>query len=169
MRQQATEEREGSRDQRRPAGCDCRACRAQLGIDADTSPRLEALFVLAIALGLRPGELRALAWDHVDLDRGVIHVWRSTRRDGDAKTPKSRRSLVLPKRAIEAFTVHGKRQDVERLAAGEAWHDTNLVFCHGDGRQYSSDALNWRFSKTTKRAESATGTHTKAATPPCRS
>ena len=130
----------------------CRACRAQLGIDADASPRLEALFVLSITLGLRPGELRALTWDHVDLDQGVIHVWRSTRRDGDTKTPKSRRSLVLPRRAIDALQAHRKRQDAERLAAGEAWHDTNLVFCHEDGRQYSSDALNWRFSKMTRRA-----------------
>ena len=34
----------------------CRACRAQLGIDdsTDASPRLEALFVLSITLGLRP-------------------------------------------------------------------------------------------------------------------
>ena len=130
----------------------CRACRAHLGVDADASPRLEALFVLAITLGLRPGELRALTWDHVDLDHGVIHVWRSTRRDGDTKTPKSRRSLVLPKRAIDVLTTHGKRQAVERLAASEAWQDTNLVFCHEDGRQYSRDALNWRFSRMTRRA-----------------
>jgi integrase len=132
----------------------CRACRAQLGIDdsADAGPRLEALFVLSITLGLRPGELRALTWDHVDLDHGVIHVWHSTRRDGDTKTPKSRRSLVLPRRAIDALQTHRKRQDAERLAAGEAWQDTDLVFCHEDGRQYSSDALNWRFSKMTRRA-----------------
>jgi integrase len=130
----------------------CRTCRAQLGVDSDASPRLEALFVLVITLGLRPGELRALTWDHVDLDHEVIHIWRSTRRDGDTKTPKSRRSLVLPKRAIDALTAHGKRQADERLAAGEAWQDTNLVFCHEDGRQYSSDALNWRFSRMTRRA-----------------
>jgi integrase len=130
----------------------CRACRAQLGVDSDASPRLEALFVLAITLGLRPGELRALTWDHVDLDHGVIHVWRSTRRNGDTKTPKSRRSLVMPKRAIDVLTAHGKRQAVERLAAGEAWQDANLVFCHEDGRQYSRDALNWRFSRMTRRA-----------------
>jgi integrase len=130
----------------------CRACRAQLGIDGDAGLRLEALFVLSITLGLRPGELRALTWDHVDLDQGVIHVWRSTRRDGDTKTPKSRRSLVLPRRAIDALRTHRKHQDAERLAAGEAWQDTKLVFCHEDGRQYSSDALNWRFSKMTRRA-----------------
>ena len=59
---------------------------------------------------------------------------------------------MLPRRAIDALQVHRKRQDAERLEAGEAWHDTNLVFCYEDGRQYSSDALNWRFSKITRRA-----------------
>ncbi len=66
----------------------CRFCRAELGLDADTEERrrLEALFVLLITLGLRPGELRKLAWDHVDLDNAVIHVWRSASRTGDVKT-----------------------------------------------------------------------------------
>ncbi|HEV2374828.1 MAG TPA: hypothetical protein VGS19_22030 [Streptosporangiaceae bacterium] len=47
------------------------------------------MFVLSITLGMRPGELRALRWDHVELDKAVIHVWRSARRGGDVKTPKS--------------------------------------------------------------------------------
>jgi hypothetical protein len=47
---------------------------------------------------------------------------------------------------------HRKRQAAERLAAGSAWQDNNLVFCHEDGRMYSKDALNWRFSKMTRRA-----------------
>ena len=52
----------------------CRACRSQLGMDQSDNEqgRLAALFVLAITLGLRPGELRALRWDHVNLDKGVI-------------------------------------------------------------------------------------------------
>jgi integrase len=128
----------------------CRFCRAEIGADADD--RLEALFVLSITLGLRPGELRKLAWDHVDLDNRVIHVWRSASRTGDVKTPKSKRSLVLPKRAVATLQAHRKRQAAERLAAGAAWHDDNLVFCHEDGRMYTSDALNWRFGKMTKRA-----------------
>ena len=135
---------------RPPAGF----CRAELGLDADadTNRRLEALFVLSITLGLRPGELRKLSWDHVDLDNAVIHVWRSASRTGDVKTPKSKRSLVLPKRAVAALQAHRKRQAAERLAAGAAWQDNNLVFCHEDGRMYTSDALNWRFSKMTRRA-----------------
>jgi integrase len=132
----------------------CRLCRAQLGVDqdTDTSQRLEALFVLSITLGLRPGELRKLTWDHVDLVNGIIHVWRSASRSGDTKTPQSKRSLVLPKRAVDALTQHKKRQAAERLKAGAAWHDTNLVFCHEDGHPYTKDALNWRFSKMTRRA-----------------
>src|SRR6185437_5056091 len=53
----------------------CRSCRTQLGLDAtsDEQQRLSALFVVAITLGLRPGELRKLAWDHVDLNGGVVH------------------------------------------------------------------------------------------------
>ncbi len=132
----------------------CVACRSQLGLNdtGDVYLRLEALFVLSITLGLRPGELRALTWDHVDLTNGVIHIWRSTRRDGDTKTPQSKRSLVLPKRAVAALKAHRRHQAAERLAAGALWQEHNLVFCHEDGRPYSKDQLNWRFGKVTRRA-----------------
>jgi integrase len=132
----------------------CRSCRAQLGIDEtdNANLRLEALFVLSITLGLRPGELRKLTWDHVDLSRGVVHIWRSASKTGDTKTPKSKRSLILPKRAIVALKAHKARQDAERRAAGDAWHASNLVFCHENGTMYTSDALNWRFSKMTRKA-----------------
>ncbi len=132
----------------------CRSCRAQLGLDgeADESRRLEALFVLSLMLGLRPGELRKLTWDHVDLDKGIVHVWRSASRTGDVKTPQSKRSLVLPKRALEALKQDKKRQAAERLKVGALYHDTGLVFCYEDGRMFSRWALNWRSSKVTQRA-----------------
>ncbi len=132
----------------------CRSCRTQLGLDSngDANQRLAALFVVAITLGLRPGELRKLTWDLVDLDGGVIHVWRSASRSGDTKTPQSKRSLVLPRRAITALKAHKKMQDREREAAGRSWQGTNLVFCHEDGSMYTSEALNWRFGKMTKKA-----------------
>jgi len=136
------------------AATTCRSCRAQLGLDGDGSDlaRLEALFVLSLTLGMRPGELRGLRWDHINRDKGIIHVWRSARRGGDVKTPKSRRSLMLPSRAIAALGVHRRRQAAERRAAGEDWQDNNLVFCHPDGRPYTRDDLNWRFAKVTRRA-----------------
>jgi hypothetical protein len=145
----------------------CRACCAELATDdrVKEGRRLEALFVLSIALGLRPGELRKLSWNHVDLDTGVIHVWRSASRTGEVKTQKSKRSLVLPRRAMAALVVHRKLQAAERLAAGSAWQDENLVFCHEDGRMYSKDALNWRFGKMTRGPASAAGTPTRDGIP----
>ena len=132
----------------------CRSCRSQLGLDEgdEANGRLQALFIVSITLGLRPGELRTLTWDHVDLDRGVVHVWRSASRSGDTKTPKSKRSLELPNRAIAALTVHKVRQAKERHAADGVWQDNDLVFCHENGAPYTSDQLNWRFGKMTRRA-----------------
>jgi len=130
-----------------------RSCRAELGTDdrASEADRLGALFVLSITLGLRPGELRRLDWDHVDFDEGVIHVWRSASRAGEVKTQKPRRSLVLPQRAMAALMAHRKLQAAERLAAGPAWPDNNWCSATRTG-MYTKDALNWRFSKLTRRA-----------------
>jgi integrase len=79
-------------------------------------------------------------------------VWRSASKTGDTKTPKSKRSLTLPKRAITALEAHKARQDRARCELGEAWHANNLVFCHENDAPYTSDALNWRFSKMTRKA-----------------
>ena len=82
----------------------------------------------------------------------MVHVWRSVSKSGDTKRPKSKRSLELPKRAVAALTVHKVRQAKERRESGEAWHDNDLVFCHENGAPSTSDQLNWRFSKRTRRA-----------------
>jgi integrase len=88
---------------------------------------------------------------------GAPSAWGSAGRrvaskTGATKTPQSKRSLVLPKRAISALTTHRAMQDRERAAADGSWQKTNLVFCHEDGSMYSSDALNWRFGKMTRKA-----------------
>lgn len=71
-----------------------------------------AYIVVALLTGARTEELRALTWDHVflkgrpDLDPPQpphIAVWRSVRRSGDTKTRKSRRTLALPARCVDAL------------------------------------------------------------------
>ncbi|MBV9161978.1 MAG: site-specific integrase [Pseudonocardiales bacterium] len=93
--------------------------------------------VVALLTGARTEELRALTWDHVDLEGDPsasppvppnVKVWRSVRAGGDTKTRKSRRSLALPRRAVEALTAHKEAQDAARAAAGKRWRDHGLVF-----------------------------------------
>ena len=45
-----------------------------------------------------------------------VAVWRSVRAHGDTKTEKSRRTLALPERAVEALREH-RRQQAEQEAS----------------------------------------------------
>ena len=68
---------------------------------------MNAYIVLALLIGARTEELRALTCDRLDLDGDppTIQVWRSVRRDGRMKTAKSRRTLELPDRCVDAFAI----------------------------------------------------------------
>ena len=50
-------------------------------------------------------------------DRYAIYVWRSEREGGDTKTDKSRRTLELPQRCVEALRAHQEQQERDRLRA----------------------------------------------------
>jgi integrase len=102
---------------------------------AAASDRLRALYVLAIATGMRQGELLALRWADVQLDAGVVQVRRTLSRIAgqgwvftEPKTAKGRRSIALPAFAVAALREHRIRQHEERLAAGPAWKANDLVF-----------------------------------------
>jgi len=92
---------------------------------------------LSLLRGLRTEEARALRWVHVDLDGDPaarppvpphIAVWRSVRPHGETKTDRSRRTLALPAAAVHALRTWSGLQAGERLAAGDGWQDTGLVF-----------------------------------------
>ncbi|MFI9587590.1 hypothetical protein ACIHCQ_38600 [Streptomyces sp. NPDC052236] len=72
---------------------------------------IHAYVVLALLVGVRTEEGRALTWEHVhdaepEEARPHVDVWRSVRRHGDTKTIKSRRSLVMPYQAASAIEAH---------------------------------------------------------------
>ena len=98
---------------------------------------MHAYIVLSLLCGLRTEEARALRWAHVDLDGDPaarppvpphVAVWRSVRAHGETKTERSRRTLGLPAAAVQALRAWSGSQAGERLAAGEGWQDTGLVF-----------------------------------------
>jgi integrase len=115
---------------------------ARVLLAAVEGDRLEALYVLALTTGMRLGELLALRWSDIDLHAelhgttSALHV-RATLRFKNAdtyffeppKTPKSRRRIGLGTTSVEALRQHRARQLEERLAAGAAWRDEDLVFC----------------------------------------
>jgi integrase len=79
--------------------------------------RFEALFILALKTGMRRGELLALHWADVDLDKGMLQVRGTLRRThegltfGAPKTAASRRKVVLSPTSMAALRHHRARQD----------------------------------------------------------
>ena len=71
-------------------------------LEAARGDRLEALYVLDVTTGLRQGELLALKWDDMDLERRVLRVRRTLTRVkgkvflGEPKTAKSHRASNSP-------------------------------------------------------------------------
>jgi len=103
-------------------------------LDTAATDRLCALWTLGLILGLRPGELTGLRWDHVDFGTGIISIWTSLKHrkgqlwEGDTKTRQSRRRLQALPITLAALKAHHARQAAEKLKAGQAWTDTGLVF-----------------------------------------
>ncbi len=117
-----------------------------------TAPdRLHPYVVLSLLTGARTEELRAMHWQHVHLDGQPdavppipphLEVWRSVREGGDTKTRKSRRTLAIPARCVEALRKQRAQQLADRLAAGERWQESGLVFTTALGS--AMDAANVR-------------------------
>ncbi len=137
--------------------------------------RWHAYVTLSLLVGIRTEEARALRWDHVvtwvdDVtgwqpvttagfgaansgdDRYAIYVWRSERYGGDTKTEKSRRTLALPRRCVEALRQHRELQDRDQLRAGELWQDHGLVFASRMGTPLTADNVKRAFRIITRKA-----------------
>jgi integrase len=102
--------------------------------------RSEALYILALATGMRRGELLALRWQHIDLDNALLTVQSSLQvRRGRwvvaaPKTKNSRRTIALSRTTVEALKRHRILMAEERLRLGPAWEDDELVFPNTAGR-----------------------------------
>ncbi len=97
--------------------------------------RLESLFTVALAVGLRSGEASGLRWPDIDLERGTLKVENALQRQKGKglvmvppKSDASRRVVELPEVCVRSLKEHHKRQAFEREWAGSAWRDTGHVY-----------------------------------------
>lgn len=98
--------------------------------------RYGPLITLALATGMRQGELLALRWSpDVDLEDGVIHVHHTLTHGADGKarlgapkTSESRRSIRLSRIAIDALRRQQEINARHQMAAAHRWQELDLVF-----------------------------------------
>ena len=122
---------------------------------------MHAYIVLSLLTGIRTEEARALRWSHIDLDGDPaarppvpphVAVWRSVRVHGETKTERSRRTLGLPAAAVQALRAWSGSQAGERLAAGEDWQDTGLVFTNHLGAALDAGNVRKMFKRVCEAA-----------------
>lgn len=101
-------------------------------LTAAREDRFHALYILAVATGLRQGELLGLQWDDIDLAGAILHVRHALHEVAgrlwldEPKTTMARRAVDLPAVAVAALREHRERM----LAEGRL---LEFVFCDTQG------------------------------------
>lgn len=101
-------------------------------LTAAREDRLYPMFHLALATGMRVGEILGLQWD--DLEGDTLHVRRSLNVEAgrptlaEPKTNRGRRSIALDPDTVTILEEHRQRQAQERQLLGEAWEHPSHMF-----------------------------------------
>jgi integrase len=132
---------------------------AQRVLESLRGKPLYPIAVLALATGLRRGELLALRLQDVDLDAGHLRVEQAleeTQRGGlvfkSPKTRHGRRTVTLSPSTVAVLREHRKAQQEQRLALGLGKAPAGaLLFAHWDGAPISPDVLTHQWANAMKK------------------
>jgi integrase len=120
--------------------------------------RLEALYRIALALGLRRGEVLGLLWSNIDRTKKTLRITGALQRvqgkleRSEPKTRAGARTLLLPDVLVELLAEHQRRQAEERLVWGAEWQEHDLVFPTERDTPMKPSNLNRHFKTALKRA-----------------
>jgi len=116
------------------------------------------IIALLARTGLRIGELFALRWSDVDLDKRTLLVKRKLVKEGrfeeisEPKTRSGQRQVPLPDSAVAVLREHRRRQMEDRLRQGPDYQNLGLVVCRPDGRPLEPTAFRRRFRRIASEA-----------------
>lgn len=105
--------------------------------------RHETLFTLAVASGMRQGELLGLRWSDLDLEGGTLTVRHSLQRGElvETKTSQSRRTIPLPRVALSALREHRLALMQQRLFSAYVFSDIDGKPLGGSGVYHAFQAV----------------------------
>jgi integrase len=121
--------------------------------------RLEVLLTLTVVTGMRRGELVALRWSSVDLNRKtllVLHTVDYIPKYGyvetEPRTAAGKRMINLPDFLIDMLKQHRTRLLEQQLKMGETWENRELVFPDLHGGYFNPGYLDKLFTRLLREA-----------------
>ena len=127
-------------------------------LSAVAGHRLEALYRVALSLGLRRSEVLGLRWADIDFDQALLRVTGALQRirgkleRSTTKTVASAQPITLPPVLLASLRQHRETQSRERAEAGEQWNDHGLVFTTRIGTPIEPRNLIRHFKTVLKKA-----------------
>jgi len=122
-------------------------------VNAAKGTDLYVPILVAVTTGMRRGELLGLRWSDIDWKAASLTVNQSLERIKEKyqfkapKTKTSRRTISLPRSAVEALRAHYKAQLELRFKLGLARDSRALVFSQPDGKPMDADTLSKSFGR----------------------
>jgi integrase len=122
-------------------------------LDEFSNPQLPRVIKTLMYTGMRVGELTALHWEEVDLDKAMITVkYNLYRLDGEyqlstPKTKSSARVIALPPQLVEILREQKAWQDERKKAVGNRWIERGAVFTGSYGEYMSKNYINLQFKQ----------------------
>ena len=125
-------------------------------LDAIAHSRIYWPVLIALSTGMRRGEILALRWKNVDLERGSVRVTESLEQTKNGirfKAPKTDRFRViaLPDYAIEELRRLKRQQAEELLAFGVRQTGDTLLCSRADGQPRTPLSLTYEFARFMRR------------------
>jgi len=113
--------------------------------------RIYLPILLALATGMRRGEILGLQWEDIDFARSRLSIRRGLQWAegrwllGEGKTAGSRRVVNLPESLVSSLAAHRRQQQALRADMSE-WHDHGFVFTdeHGEPFNLHGFESSWR-------------------------
>lgn len=116
--------------------------------------RLGVILLVDLTTGIRRGELLALRWSDIDLEKGTLFVNKTVDYishygyvENGAKTKAGKRTIKLPAFVVEVLKAHKEKQQELRTKVGSKWREKNLVFTGLMGDYFNPNYLLKLFKK----------------------
>lgn len=132
--------------------------------------RNRALFILVLGTGLRIGEVVALKWTDINFETEELKVKRTFKRvaklnndEGNKteiieqlpKTKYSERTIPILSSIIKELKAHKRRQNEEKIKAGEAYINNDLIFPNELGEPTDTRNLSRSYERILNRSDIA--------------